>query len=124
MTLESEAGEVTDPTGSATALIQLSDLDDRLEVAAKESRRRGVWATLATLGAPVNFLAQALIFWSDGWPPAGGAGFGAMCLFAGATWFWWSRAAGERKRLQQERRNLSSTLHSISALQSDQEDAG
>ncbi len=113
----SDTTDTSEGHGRSTRLLRSADLEDRIEVASKESRRRAIWATVATIGAPVNFLVQTLIFWTDGWPTGGAAVFAVMCAFAAATWYWWSSASKELKDLRHELRALSRTAKAIAETQ-------
>ena len=113
MTKKLGIGGESDADESSTALLRTANLEDRIETASKESRRRAIWATVATIGAPVNFLVQTLFFWSDGWPTAGVAVFAVMCVLAAATWYWWSHALKELKDLEHELRAQSRTAEAI-----------
>jgi len=95
-------------TSDVRITLELADLHDQGEEAGLEARRRLVRACFVTLIGPMNFLAQALLLWQYGWPPAGAAGFAMVSLIAVVAWLWWAQGwlRASRVRAHVSRRQI------------------
>lgn len=98
----------TDATrDEAARLVALSEVDDRLAAARGRARTRLAVAGGMALVGPVNFIAQALVYWGDGeWPRLGPVVFGVLVVVSVGLWLQWFAARGDVRDLGEDRLRL------------------
>ena len=81
---------------------EVAELAERLDEAREAASRSLLHAVLVTLLGPGLILAQAPLFWSNGWPGAAGPLLGIATAAAVAMWCRWvpaSREVRQHRRL-------------------------